>query len=46
MSRLLRGSEVRRADHLIDKLFTDRWSPRAMTGEAINRQELMVLFEA
>ncbi|MGI8740516.1 MAG: nitroreductase family protein [Gammaproteobacteria bacterium] len=46
MSQLLRGSEVRRADHPIDKLFTDRWSPRAMTGEAINRQDLMVLFEA
>jgi nitroreductase len=46
MPQLLKGSEVRRADHPIDKLFADRWSPRAMTGEAIDRRALMVLFEA
>ena len=40
------GSEVRKADHPIDKLFLDRWSPRAMSGEEISPQELMVLFEA
>jgi hypothetical protein len=37
MPQLLKGSEVRRADYPIDKLFIDRWSPRAMTGEAMNR---------
>jgi nitroreductase len=43
---MIKGSEVRRADHPIDKLFLDRWSPRAMSGEELTEQELMVLFEA
>ncbi len=46
MSQVMNGSEIRRADHPIDKLFIDRWSPRAMTGEEITQEELMVLFEA
>jgi nitroreductase len=41
-----KGSEKRRADHPIDKIFLDRWSPRAMSGEAIAEKDLMVLFEA
>jgi nitroreductase len=41
-----KGSEKRRADHPIDKIFVDRWSPRAMSGEAIAEHDLMVLFEA
>ena len=36
----------RHSDHPIDKLFLDRWSPRAFTGEAIPETELMTLFEA
>jgi nitroreductase len=40
------GSAVRRAAHPIDTLFIDRWSPRAMTGEAISEEELLSLFEA
>jgi nitroreductase len=43
---MVKGSEVRRADHPIDKLFLDRWSPRAMSGDVLSEQELMVLFEA
>jgi nitroreductase len=43
---MIKGSEKRRADHPIDNLFLDRWSPRAMTGEAISQADLMVLFEA
>jgi len=43
---MIKGSEKRKADHPIDKLFLDRWSPRAMSGEAISQEELMVLFEA
>jgi nitroreductase len=43
---MIKGSEKRRADHPIDELFLDRWSPRAMTGEPIPDEELMVLFEA
>lgn len=46
MSQLMKGSEVREADHRINRLFIDRWSPRAMTGEAIPQDQLMVLFEA
>lgn len=34
------------ADHPINKVFTDRWSPRAYTGEAISTAELMTLLEA
>lgn len=41
-----KGSEVRKADYPIYKLFLDRWSPRAMSGEEITDEELMTLFEA
>jgi nitroreductase len=34
------------ADHEIDPLFLQRWSPRAFTGEAIPEAELATLFEA
>src|SRR5678815_1214057 len=43
---IVKGREVRRADHPIDHLFVDRWSPRAMSGEPIDEAELFVLFEA
>ena len=43
---MISGSEVRKADYPIEKLFLDRWSPRAMSGEEISEAELMVLFEA
>ena len=43
---IVKGSEVRRADHPIDDLFVDRWSPRAMSGEPIDEADLFVLFEA
>jgi nitroreductase len=36
----------RTADHPIDKLFLDRWSPRAFTGECIPQETLHILFEA
>ena len=42
----VKGSEVRTADRPIDPLFVDRWSPRAMSGEAIPEGDLMTLFEA
>ena len=41
-----KGSEYRNADYPIDSLFLDRWSPRAMTSEAITEEELFTLFEA
>ena len=43
---MIKGSEQRKADYPIDKLFLDRWSPRAMTGETIPAADLMSLFEA
>ena len=44
---MIDGSEVgsRSADE-VDELFLDRWSPRAMSGEAVTEEELMSLFEA
>ena len=46
MSDRVKGSDVRTADHPIDTLFLDRWSPRAMSGEPITREELLTLLEA
>ena len=46
MSEIQRGSEARKSEYPIDSLFIDRWSPRAMSGEEISREELMRLFEA
>lgn len=36
----------RTADHPVDGLFLDRWSPRAFTGEAMPHETLLTLFEA
>ena len=43
---MIKGSEIRHADHPIDSIFLDRWSPRAMSGEDIPNEELQTLFEA
>jgi nitroreductase len=43
---MTKGSEIRKADHPIEPLLLDRWSPRAMSGEEISTDELMRLFEA
>src|SRR6266550_5727745 len=43
---MIRGTEIRKADHPVEKLLIDRWSPRAMSGEEISQEELMQLFEA
>jgi nitroreductase len=43
---MIKGSEKRKPDHEIESLILDRWSPRAMSGEAIQPEELMRLFEA
>lgn len=37
---------TRVADHPIHPLFTDRWSPRAFSGETIGRDQLLTLLEA
>ncbi len=36
----------RRADHDVNSIFVNRWSPRSMTGEEITDDDLMSLFEA
>jgi nitroreductase len=41
-----KGSTIRKPDYPIDKIFLDRWSPRAMSGEPISDEELFPLFEA
>ena len=45
---MIDGSERRQpeTEHPVDELFLDRWSPRAMSGEAVSDEELMTLFEA
>jgi nitroreductase len=49
MTRVLidiKGQDFRKPDHEISPLFNNRWSPRAMTGEEITREELMRMLEA
>ena len=45
---MIDGSESRepQTQYPVDELFLDRWSPRAMSGEAVSEGELMTLFEA
>jgi nitroreductase len=43
---MTKGSEIRRADHPIAPEFLDRWSGRAMSGEDVDREKLMTMFEA
>jgi len=39
-TEMIKGSEIRKADHPIEPLLLDRWSPRAMSGEEISHDEL------
>jgi nitroreductase len=43
---MIKGSSQRRGAHPIHSLFLDRWSPRAMSAEALSEAELLCLFEA
>jgi nitroreductase len=43
---MIKGSEIRKADFPIEPLLIDRWSPRAMSGEEISKEELLRVFEA
>jgi nitroreductase len=43
---MIKGNEIRKPNHPIEKLLIDRWSPRTMSGEEISQEELMRLFEA
>ncbi len=40
------SANSRTADHPIDALFLERWSPRAFTGEAVPHSDLMTMIEA
>ncbi|HVF15324.1 MAG TPA: nitroreductase family protein [Steroidobacteraceae bacterium] len=43
---MVKGSDIRKTQVQVDKIFLDRWSPRAMSGEPIEADALAVLFEA
>ena len=40
------SESVRKSDHSINPLILNRWSPRSMTGETLNDDNIMSLFEA
>ena len=40
------SANSRQADHPIDPLFLERWSPRAFTGEVISEADLFTMLEA
>jgi len=50
MSNLYHNPECclvnRKTEYPVNNIFPERWSPRAMSGEEIDREELMSLFEA
>jgi nitroreductase len=49
LSYIMQNSETehkRNSTHKINSLFVNRWSPRSMTGEDIDDEDLMSLFEA
>jgi nitroreductase len=43
---MTKGSHARKPEHPVDNIFPDRWSPRAMSGASMTREELMALLEA
>ncbi len=43
---MINALERRKADHPIESLFLERWSPRAMSGEKLSDGEVLTLFEA
>ena len=43
---LPRGEEHRTADHPIERIFLRRWSPRAMSGQRLSKEDVFRLFEA
>lgn len=46
MSELPKAESHRTADHAVERIFLRRWSPRAMSGEPLSREEILRLFEA
>lgn len=46
MSATTKQENTRRADYDINSIFVNRWSPRSMTGEEVDDNDLMGIFEA
>ena len=46
MEKQKNNTEIRKVEKNINRLFVNRWSPRAMSGEEISNDDLMGLFEA
>jgi nitroreductase len=46
MAKLVDAAVARKPDRPIDPIFLRRWSPRAMSGEALSADDLATLFEA
>ena len=46
MTKVGFSANGRTADHDVDPMFLERWSPRAFTGEPMPQALLMSLFEA
>lgn len=46
MIRSVNIADYRKTVHAVDPIFPDRWSPRAMSGEPVEWELLMKLFEA
>jgi nitroreductase len=43
---MIKGTDARRGDHGVHAMFVDRWSPRAMSGEAVSEAEMKQMIEA
>jgi nitroreductase len=46
MDLAAKAEDRRKADYPIQPIFLQRWSPRAMSGEALSETEMLILFEA
>jgi nitroreductase len=46
MNEFLNAADSRQPDYPIEPLIYRRWSPRAMSGEALTEAEMLTLFEA
>ncbi|MBW7904211.1 MAG: nitroreductase family protein [Phycisphaerae bacterium] len=46
VGKLPNAADHRVADHAIEPIFVNRWSPRAMNGQPVRQEELNRLFEA
>ena len=46
MSKLPDPAQSRKPDHAIEPLIYRRWTPRALTGDPISEEEMVMLFEA